>query len=172
MSALVQVNSYHGASSFVGVNGGRIRFSVADLDFPRTVLDDSLLVPSTDAAFLYTLPKVFRLNCISGAHLSINNAMVYFSNKLPSWRGVDIFVTTSASYVNPATQGQTALTGFVNNSGSYTYTSPLVIPNGAIAAATSGVFGDYVLVQARIRSSAIPGLPEDYFINFRFEEWT
>lgn len=168
---LVELRSYHGTTPDAGYDiiGSPISLTLFDHDQVHTTVVDSIRVPMPGEPPTYSFVKNLSLYCAEAPGYIITNTKLYFKPRPISWNGVEVYIQTSGSYVNPVTQGQVPLTGFSNNASSFTLSNP-----AALAAQTKvvGLFGPWIQLQVRVTSAAVSGLPKTLPLSISWEEWT
>lgn len=167
MAATVVITSHHGTTgaSTNDVDGTSIRYKQADND----TVDANNPIPIPGAGTNYSWIKHMRFNCTVAPANAINNLKVYSDGASGLGTGMDLLCKTvaSGSYVNPVSNAATLVTG---QTSVFTYTSgsPLAV-TGSIAA-TTGEFGDYLLSQFSVASTAAQGTSGSEVITFSFDE--
>lgn len=174
MSQLVEVRSYHGSPSpDFGFNIGQqtIRIKRQDYDLGLAPEVDGFTIPTTLDTPLYSYVKNFRLYVNAPVTRYVTNVAVFFRNRPISWTGVEVFIQTSADYVDPEDQGTDPLPGFTNNAGQYTEDNPLLV-DGQLEAGQSGDMGDWIQVQCKVTNQAIPGISLEFPFRVKWQEWS
>lgn len=174
MSALVEVRSFHGSPSpdqGTPIGSQTLRIKQADSDMGLAADVDGFLIPETITTPLYSYVKNFRVHVNSPVVRYVSNLEVFFRNRPNSWTGVEVFIRTNASYVDPEAQGTTPLAGFTNNAGQYTEDDPLLVA-GLLTEGQSGDMGDWIQVQCKITDQCIPGMSLDFPFRVKWKEWS
>lgn len=169
---VLELRSYHGASPDAGVNvlGSSVLFNQRDIDFSITNTEDAIQIPIEGRATKYTFVKNLRFFVPVTPEYWLGQVQLFFARKPGDWRGVDVFVTTSASYVDPVAQGSAALPGFTNNVNQYNVDSPLEV-DGYFYNPDDGALGDYIILQAAVTDGADPGILTSLGVFATWEEW-
>lgn len=164
MAATIQIISHHGAAGATEtqVDGGTMRYKVADNDTADA--NDPIPVPPSGTNYSYI--KQNRFKCTVAPSNTVNNLKFYTDGANGLGTGVSIGAKTDASYTNPATQGTTQLSG-TTDIFTYTSGSPL-----SVTGSTSGTgsFGDYVVSQMGVASTASPGTTPSETLTFQYDE--
>jgi hypothetical protein len=167
MAATVEIRSYHGASGSetgTDVAGGSIRFKQADND----TVDANNPVPVPAAGTNYSFIKNFRFHAVTTPSNTINNLAFYTDGSNGYGTGVALNVKTSATYVDPVANGTTALTG-TTDAFTYTSGSPLAI-TGSVSNPTTGAFGNFVVAQIAVGTTASQGTSGSESLTWSFDE--
>ena len=166
MAATIQIISLHGAtgSTETQVDGGTMRFKAADDDTANT--SNPLVIPG--AGSIYSYIKQIRFKCTVAPSNLVDNLKFYTdgSNGLGTGVGITGKTYVAGSYINPATQGQTQLSG-TTNIFTYTSGSPL-----AVSGSTSGtgLFSDIIALQMDVASTAGQGTTPSETLTFSYDE--
>jgi hypothetical protein len=173
MAQILELRSYHGASPDAGVDvlDSQMLLGGKDIDFSNTPAVDALTIPLAGRETRYTFIKNLRFFTNDPPEYWIGNIQLYFARKPADWRGVEVFVTTSATYVDPVAQGVTPLTGFTHNINTIVEASPLEI-DGYFYDPDEGAIGDYIIIQAAITEDAEPGILESLGVFANWTEWS
>lgn len=172
-SALIEVRSWHGATtptSEISIANQVLRMKDADLDAPLDSVTDGFVIPEIGVTGLFSYVKNFRCYATSPVVRFATDIQVYFKERPVSWDGVEVFIKTSSSYLDPIYEGTAPLSGFVDNAGSYTEASPLIVP-GQLTAGQSGHFGNYIWVQVRVTDQSTPGITLPFPFVVKWKEW-
>lgn len=165
MAATVVITSHHGVAGATqtNVDGTSIRFKQADND----TVDANNPIPIPAAGTNYSWIKQFRFNATVAPANAINNLKLYSDGGNGLGTGMDLLCKTSASYLDPITNAATLV---ASQASIFTYTtgSPLAV-TGSIAA-TTGLFGDYMLTQFSVASTAGQGTSGSEVMTFSFDE--
>ena len=165
MAATIQIISLHGAtgSTETQVDGGTMRFKAADND---TADANNPLVIS--GSTIYSYIKQCRYKATVAPSNLVDNLKFYTDGSSGMGTGVDIGVKTyaSGSYVNPATQGQSQVSGLTSV---FTYTSGSALAVTGSQAST-GLFGDIINFQMSVTSAATQGTTPSETFTFSFDE--
>jgi len=165
MPATVKIYSYHGSTpSGSDVTDSTIRFKTADNDAQDT--SNPIVIP--DSGTNYSYIKQLALYAETSPSGTIDNVKFYGPGSL-GWTGCGCYVTTSSTYTDPTTQQDTALSGWTDNFGSYTSSSPLSVA-GSISNPDTGRVSDYVVLQLGVESTAEPGVQSSVQITMRYDE--
>lgn len=166
MAATVQIISLHGAtgSTETQVDGGSMRFKVADND----TADANNPIPIPPSGTNYSYIKQIRFKTTVAPDNLINNLQVYSDGSSGMGTGVSVTTKTygSGSYINPATQGTTQLSGTSDLFG-YTSGSSLAVTGST---STTGLFGDIIAMQMGVASTATQGTTPSETVTFQFDE--
>lgn len=164
MAATVQIISHHGAAGATEtqVDGGTMRYKVADNDTADA--NDPIPVPPSGTNYSYI--KQCRFKTTVAPSNTVNNLKFYTDGANGFGTGVSLNVKTDSSYTNPATQGTTALTGTAD-AFSYTSGSPLSVTGSTT---TTESFGDYIVSQMAVASTASPGTTPNETLTFQYDE--
>lgn len=168
MPATVSLVSWHGPAASKAAtaltDGQAIRFKAADNDAADGT--GAILVPDVGSAYSYV--KNLQLQATSAPANSISNIKFYSDGANGLGAGLDILAKTSAAYVDPTTQLQTALAGMTS---AFTYTSgaPLSV-TGTLTGPSTGVFGDFIVLQAKVDPTAGPGTSGSETLTVVFDE--
>lgn len=154
MAATVELRSYHDATGVTGtdVAGGNMRFKRATND--TVDANNPIPIPAT-AIYNYSYLKQLKLYATVAPDNAINNLKFYTDGSNPLYgTGCMLFVSTSASYTNPATQVENFFGGA--DAQQYTSVAPLTV-SGSIGAAT-GAIGDWTILQFGVTNTATQGV--------------
>ena len=161
-AAQVEIHSFHGSTpSGSDVTGGTIRFKKADDD----AQDTNNPIPIPSSGYEYSYIKTLQLKAVTSPSGKIDNIKWYTDGGL-GWPGCGIFVKCQASYIDPTSQKDTALSGWCDNWASYTSANPLSVP-GSISY-PGGYFGHLVIQQLRVGSGASVGVQAAETVTFRY----
>lgn len=165
---LLELRAFHGDTPDTGYDilGSGLTLISNDNAAVRSNLLDGIRVPEPGEPAVYSAVKNLRLLRAYEEGTLLTNFKMWFSPRNLSWNGVDVFVTTGASYVAPT---QDPLPGFVNNASQYTAENPLVL--NASALTFEQTFGDWIQVQLRVTSRARAGLPRTFYVYLSWTEW-
>lgn len=168
MAATVNIYSYHGSAggTSASVDGGTIRFKLADNDTQDA--NNPIVIPSTGTAYSYI--KQLRFYAATDPSNSISNLGFYTDGSASFGTGVGMQVKTSAGYTNPLTQADSQLTG---TSDAFGYTSGEGTDLDVTGSHTSGAptaFGDYVVLQMTVASTATQGTTSTDTFTFSYDE--
>jgi hypothetical protein len=163
----MHITSYHGntGSTSNNVEGTTIRFKQADND----TVDANNPIPIPGSGSNYSFIKNFRFNIDAGGGAPsnlVNNLKVYSDGSNGLGTGVGLVVKTSATYVDPIAQGTTQL-GSTTDVFTYTSGSPLAVTGSSTG---TGAFGDYVVMQMSVASTATQGTTPSETITFSYDE--
>lgn len=167
MPATVLLKSFHGASgseSGADVAGGSIRFKLADND----TVDANNPIPVPAAGTNYSYLKNWRLSASTTPANTINNLKFYTDGSNGYGTGVALNVKTSATYVDPVANGTTVLSG-TTDAFTYTSGSPLSVA-GSISNPSTGDFGDYVVMQMAVGTTAVQGTTGSESLTMSYDE--
>lgn len=166
MAATVQIISLHGATGTTEtqVDGGTMRFKVADNDTADANNPIPIITGQTSRSWI----KQIRFKCTVAPSNNINNLKVYTDGSSGMGTGIAINAKTyaSGSYVDPSSQGTTALTG-TTDLFTYTSGSPLAVTGSTT---TTGLFGDIIAMQAAVSDTATQGTSGSETVTFQFDE--
>lgn len=166
MPATVQMISQHGTTGTTEtqVDAGNMHFKQADND----TVDALNPIPVPAAGTNYSYIKQVRLKATTTPANSLSNINFYTDGANGLGTGVSVNVKTSASYTDPASQGTTALTGTAD---AFTYTSgsPLSI-SGTLSNPSTGLFGDYLVMQMAVGTTATQGNTASETITMTYDE--
>jgi hypothetical protein len=165
MAATVQIHSWHGSApgSSADKTSGDVRFKVADNDTADT--NNPVSIPAS--SYAYSFIKNMRLNCTVTPDSIIDN-LKFYSDGVAWGTGDQIMVRASDTYVDPVSNGATALTG-TTDAITYTNAAPLSL-TGSISNPNTGALGQYVVMQRRVGSTAAPGTVTGRTYYFRYDE--
>jgi hypothetical protein len=169
MAATVNITSYHGYSagsptSNNNVDGGSLRFKVADND----TADANNPIPIPAAGTNQSWIKQLRFNAATTPSNTINNLKFYTDGSNGFGTGVALNVKTTATYTDPSAQGTTALT---STTSAFTYNSGAALSvTGSINNPSTGAFGDYIVMQMAVSSTAGPGTTPSETLTFSYDE--
>lgn len=181
MAATVKIIRWTGTSGSetkTAIDGTTNRASTSDSASPGT--SNPIPVP-TGGSTNYSYWVVTRLSATVAATTAINNIKWYTDGANSMGTGVSLNVATASAYKQAS--GSAGTTGDLLNSSFYTSAlsptlagnafsntsgSPLSV-NGSIGAAT-GDFGDFVVYQVAVVSTAGPGVTTAETITFQYDE--
>lgn len=167
MAATVVITSHHGTTGATtnNVDGTSIRYKQADND----TVDANNPIPIPGAGTNYSFIKQMRFNATVAPANAINNLKVYSDGGNGLGTGMDLLCKTVVvgSFVDPVANASTLVAG---QTSVFTYTSgaPLAV-SGSIAA-TTGEFGDYLLSQFSVTTTAGQGTSGSEVLTFSFDE--
>jgi hypothetical protein len=166
MAATVNIVSKHGSTGTTtsNVDGGTVYFRTDDTD----TNDASAPISVPAAGTNYSYIKNFRFAAATTPSNTINNLKVYTDGANGMGTGLSVNVKTSASYVDPTAQTTTQLTS-TTDLFTYTSGSPLAV-TGSISNPSTGQFGDHVVMQMGVASTAGPGLSAAESVTFSYDE--
>lgn len=172
MPATVVIRSFHGVAGATvnDIDNGSMRFKAADDD--TVDANNPLVIPGAGSVYSYIKQLKLRITGTAPSN-SISNIKFYSdgANGLPAngspGGSVKVWGKTNASYVNPITQAQTALTS-VTDVFTYTSGSPLAITGSGTTANTD--LGDYLELQMEITSAAIQGTSGTETLTMQYDE--
>lgn len=168
MPATVSLVSWHGPAASKAAtalsDGQAFRFKAADNDAADGT--GAILVPDVGSSYSYV--KNLQLQATSTPANSITNIKFYTDGANGLGTGLDILAKTSATYVDPTTQAQTAVAGTASVFG-YTSGAPLTVA-GSLNNPNTGVFGDYIVLQAKVDATAGPGTSGSETLTVVFDE--
>lgn len=167
MPATIQILSLHGSTgaSSTQVDGSTIKYKKSDDD----TNDANNPIPIPGAGFAYSYPKNFRLNATVGPANSISNVKFYTDGANGMGTGVSLLAKASASYVDPTANAGGSEVATMTDAFTYTSGSPLAV-SGSLAAAGTGQFGDYVVTQLKVASTASAGNTGTEVLTFSYDE--
>lgn len=168
MAATIQIISLHGATGTTEtqIDGGTMRFKVADNDTADANNPIPIISGNTSRSWI----KQVRYKCTVTPSNTVNNLKVYTDGSSGLGTGVSVMAKTvaAASYVDPSSQGTTALTG-TTDLFTYTSGSPLAV-TGSISNPSTGLFGDIVQMQMEVADTATQGTTGSETVTFQFDE--
>jgi hypothetical protein len=168
MSATVAILVWHGASgskASTGLTDGQaIRFKQADND--TVDLINKIPIPGSGTNYSYC--KNFQFSCTVTPSNVLDNLKVYSDGTDSMGTGVDLLVKDSATYVDPTTTTTSAVSGTSSIFG-YSSGAPLAI-TGSLSNPSTGAFGDYIVMQMSVASTASPGTTTSETLTFSFDE--
>ena len=169
MTRIVDLVSWHGSSPVAGnsIIANPILLNKSDTDTRLSHLLDGIVVPEEGEQPVYTFVKNLRLYAVEEPDYWIGDFRLSFGSRPFSWQGVDVFVQKGDSYVDPVANGREPLAGFTNNAGQYHIGNPLTIDPGEI---TTGGFGEWIQIQARVTSLARAGIPATFPITLQWRK--
>jgi hypothetical protein len=164
MAATVVITSHHGATGATqtNVDGTSIRYKQADND----TVDANNPIPIPGAGTNYSYIKQLRFNCTVAPSNTINNLKFYSDGANGFGTGMDLLCKTTSSYVDPTTQTTTLV---ASQASVFTYTSgsPLAVTGSTSG---TGLFGDYVLSQFSVTTTAGQGTTPSEVLTFSYDE--
>lgn len=170
MAANVQILVWHGASaskaSTALTDGQAIRFKQADND----TVDLISKIPIPASGTNYSYPKNFQFSSTTTPSNILDNLKIYSDGVNSLGTGASLLVKTSATYVDPTTNTTTAVAGM---SSIFGYTSSVPVPlaiSGSLTNPATGAFGDFIVMQMGIDSTAAAGTTGSETITFSYDE--
>jgi hypothetical protein len=165
MAATVLIHSWHGSAPGSGsdITGADFRFGLTDGDALGT--SSPVVVPA--AGYAYSYVKNLRLY-VSVTPASVIDNIKFYSDGVAWGTGIQVMAKTAASYVDPIANADAALIG-TTDAVTYTSASPLSV-SGSLSNPNTGNLGDFVVLQARIASTAAPGIYTGRTYTFRYDE--
>lgn len=166
MAATVQIISLHGATYLTTespVQASTTRFKVAD----NATVDANNPIPIPTGADNYSFIKQLQLKTTVAPSNLVDNVKFY-TDATGYGATISLMAKTYAtgSYVNPATQGTTALTA-TTDAFTYTAGAPLTV---AGSTATTANFSDIVALQMGVTNTAAPGTTAGEVLTFSYDE--
>ncbi|MFH0938237.1 MAG: hypothetical protein V1899_03015 [Planctomycetota bacterium] len=165
MSANVKVYSWHGAGAGSGadITSADVRFRLSDVDTGDTA--NPVVIPA--AGTNYSWLKNLRLYATTSPASIIDN-LKFYSDGVAWATGITVKGKASDTYVDPVANGASILAGATDL---YTYTTgaPLSL-TGSISNPTTGDFGQFVVAQLLMASTASPGVSTGRTYYFRYDE--
>lgn len=156
---------------------GTDRASTSDTFNPGTA--NPIPVPGAGSNYSYWV--VTRLSASAGATTAINNIRWYTDGTNSLGTGVSLAVATATVYKQAT--GTTGTTGDLLNSSFYTsgltpttaanataYTSAAPITVAGSIGSTTGDFGDFVVYQVAVTTTASPGVATESGITWQYDE--
>jgi hypothetical protein len=164
MAATVVINNYHGTTgaTVTQIDGTTIKYKVAD----NSTNDANNPIPIPGAGTGSSFIKHMKFNCTVAPANLINNLKVYSDGANGLGTGCDLMIRTNATYTDPVANGATLLAGTASV---FTYTSGAALAVTGTQAST-GSFGDYVVSQFNVASTATQGNSGTEVITFQFDE--
>lgn len=181
MAATVQIHRYTGAGPTDEGSITQSRFSTSDNHY-TTETTNPIPIPTAGTNYSFWMPtRIYAATTPSG---TINNVK-WYTDGTNSWTGVTLEVGTSSAY-SQAT-GTTGTTGdeltdtnysggtlsptnpTADNAFGYTSGSPLSV-TGSISNPSTGAFGDYVILQLSVGSTASAGTLGTETITWQYDE--
>lgn len=166
MAATVVITSHHGSTGATqtNVDGTSIRYKQADND----TVDANNPIPIPGAGTNYSYIKQLRFNCTGAPSNTINNLKFYTDGANGLGTGMDLLCKTVApgSFVDPVANAATLVSGQSTAFG-YTSGSPLAVTGSTSG---TGLFGDYVLSQFSVTTTAGAGTSASEVITFSYDE--
>lgn len=166
MAATVRIRSHHGIPDNGGdnVDGSTIRFKQADND--SGTANNPIPIPGAGSNFSWI--KQLRFNAETTPDNTIDN-LKFFSDGTNSFgTGVLMNVVASGAYTDPTVQQDSALGG-TSDAFSFNSGSPLSL-TGSINNPSTGAFGDFVVMQMEVQSTASQGNTPVEGFTFQYDE--
>lgn len=167
MAATVVVKQLVGASPGSATTITNLRMNTDDTVNPGTT--NPLVKPS--AGTNYSFVKTVYLNADTTPSGTINNCKIYSDGTI-GWTGVTLHIGSNATYKEAeGTVGTTASVSTVAtaNVANFTSGSPKSL-TGTITNPSTGRITDYVMFQARVTTSAVPGTLSAETMTFQYDE--
>jgi len=123
------------------------------------------------SGYNYGFWKTVFLNADTTPSGTIDNVR-FFSDGAIGWTGVELLAGTDPSYTQAT--GTTGVTGDVSSvaivdASTYTHLAPLSVP-GSISNPSTGKISDYVVLQAKVSTSAVAGTLPTETLTLRYDE--
>lgn len=168
MAANVQILVWHGPNaskaSTALTDGQAIRFKQADND----TVDLLNKIPIPTSGTNYSYPKNFQFSSTTTPSNIIDNLKVYSDGANGLGTGCSLLVKTSSTYIDPTTTTTSAVAG-TSSVFNYTSGSALAV-TGSLSNPSTGAFGDFIVMQLGIDSTAQPGTTGSEVVTLAFDE--
>ena len=178
MAATILIKRWNGSSGSPTTNNitaGNTRCNAADVPY-TTEYTNPIAIPSTGYNFSYWCCTRLYCSAISGT--TINNLLWFSSGTNTSGTGVTIQCNTASSYIQATgsvgatgdqltTSNYSTLASSPVNAFGFTFSAPLVV---AGSTTTTGDFGNFVVYQFTIASTALPGATTQQIFSWQYDE--
>ena len=166
MSATVSIKQSTGVTP-TNTTITNLRHNTDDTANPGVV--NPLVRPTS--GFNYGFWKTVFLNADTTPDGTIDNVR-FFSDGSIDWTGVQLLAGTTPTYTQAT--GVVGVSGNVSavatvDAGSYTFASPLAIP-GSLSNPATGKISDYIVLQAKVSTSAVAGTLPFETLTVRYDE--
>ena len=167
MAATVSVKQVVGASPGSATTITNLRMNTDDTVNPGTT--NPLVKPAAGTNRSYI--KTVYLNADTTPAGTINNCQIYSDGAI-GWTGVTLFLGSNETYHEAeGTQGTTATDSTVATASVDTFTSGATKSlTGSIDNPSTGKITDYVVFQADVSTSAVPGTLTAETLTFQYDE--
>jgi hypothetical protein len=175
MPATVQIRRLHGSGpTSTDITSANTRLNAEDAASTGTT--NPVQIPSSGTKYSYW--AVTQLHCTVAPSVSISNIKWYTDGGNGLGTGVGLVANTATGYVQATgTPGDTGdelttgnyatLAGAPSNAFAYTSGSPLSVTG---TTGTTGAFGDRVVMQLTVGSTASPGVTPTETMTWRYDE--
>ncbi len=176
MAATILIKRWTGSAGSptkTDITSGSTRCNAAD--DPSNGTTDPIVVPTSGTNYSYWV--ALRLNWSAGSANLVNNLKCYSDGANGLGTGVTCKVNTATSYIQATgstgtgtqltTGNYATLAGAPSDIFGYTSGSPLSISGNATV---SGDFGDFVVLQVEVGTTAGPGTTSTELLTFQYDQ--
>lgn len=171
MAATTSIKEVNGVSSGTATTVTSSRLCTTDSVSPGTT--NPMVKPLSGTNLSYY--KSYYLNADTTPTGTINNLKVYTDGSI-GWTGVTLKLGTKSTYTQATgtagttgTDAATALSITMTDASTYTSGSPLSL-TGTLSNPSTGKISDYLIVQATVSTSAVPGTLASETVTFQYDE--